>query len=73
MVMKVSYIFVDIDLQNISHRKILHAYANESQTSDSLNIFPFLIGFSWQVVPYDYWISFDLEFMLYDLSDPYWF
>ena len=71
--MKVSYIFVGIDLQNISHRKILHTYANESQTPDSLNIFPCLIGFSWQVVPYDYRISFDLEFMLYDLSDPYWF
>lgn len=73
MAMKVSYIFVDIDLQNISHRKTLHAYANDSQTSDSLNSFSFLIGFSWQVVPYDYRISFDLEFTLYDLSDPYWF
>ena len=42
MMMKVSYIFDDIDLQNISHRKFLHAYANESQTSDSLIIFSFL-------------------------------
>lgn len=73
MMMKVSYIFDDIDLQNISHRKFLHAYANESQTSDSLIIFSFLIGFSCQVVPYDYRISLDLEFTLYDLSDPYWF